>query len=656
MIYRICTVITVFVFLVLVPIQAQNDPVLFKVNDKEVNVSEFKYIYNKTNGEKADYSEASVREYLDLYINFKLQVAEGVDIGLSENAEVKREQDQYKRQLASTYLTDREITEKLVKEAFERSKEDRKISHILISVDENATDAAKKMAYKRAAEVKAKLTAANFAEMAKQYSDDQYSKSKGGALGYFSALQLPYDLESAVYATDKGAVSDIATSKYGYHLVLVEDIRASWGKVKIAHILLRAKKDPEGAKSKIDSLHELLKTGVKFEELASSNSQDNATKNRGGQLGWIGINKYSADFENAIFALEKDGNFSKPVQTEAGWHILKRYQAIKNPAYQDVKSEITNKIKRKPRFEIIQDALVADIKKEGGYKENSKTVEALLTALNQKDSSAREPDFLTYRWKSNKDDALNQLELFQVGNTKATVREFMSIAQRAHSERMNQKPHTVKDAVARIIKKLATQKCLAYEETQLDKKYPEFKSLMREYDEGILLFEVKKQLVWDKASSDEAGLKTFYDANKENFKWKKRANVTFYTLRTDDAKLVKKIQSKAKSKSSESVKGMFNKEKEIVQTTSGIYEAGKNEDVDQLKWKKGSMNKGYEKNGTYFFTKIEEIIEPSVKTLEEARGYVVADYQDSLEKELIAKLKEKFKVEIDEAVLKQMVK
>ena len=208
----------------------------------------------------------------------------------------------------------------------------------------------------------------------------------------------------------------------------------------------------------------------------------------------------------------------------------------------------------------------------------------------------------------------------------------------------------------RIIKKLATQKCLAYEETQLEKKYPEFKSLMREYEEGILLFEVKKQLVWDKASSDEEGLGKFYEATKENYKWKQRANVTFYTLRTEDKKMVKKIQSAAKKKSAESVKGIYNKDQELVQTTSGIYEKGKNMELDKLKWKAGTVSKGYSKDGSSYFIKIEEIIAPSVKTLEEARGYVVADYQDSLEKELIKKLKDKFKVEINEDVLKAMVK
>lgn len=650
MLNRICIIFVAFMMLATASVQAQNDPVLFTVDKKEIKVSEFEYIYNKTNGEKADYSEKSLKEYLDLYINFKLQVAEGEAIGLSEKQEVKREQDQYKRQLASTYLTDREITEKLVREAYERSKEDREISHILIAVDENAAEETKREAFERAKKVKGELTAQNFEALVKQYSDDNYSKNKAGRLGYFSALQLPYALETAMYKTAKGALSEIVTTKYGYHIVRVEDIRPALGRVKVAHILLRTKKDPAGAEKMIDSLHTALKGGAKFEELASNYSQDNATKNRGGMLGWVGINKYDTEFEDAIFALEKDGNFSKPIKTKAGWHILKRYQGIKNPKYQDVKTEITNKIKRKPRFQIIQDALVASIKKEGGYKEIMDVKQAMIDELK------KENTFLTYKWQAKKDPNHIKQKLFTIGNISGTVHEFMSIAQRSHSERFNQQPRTIEAAVDRILKKLATQKCLAYEETQLDKKYPEFKSLMREYEEGILLFEVKKQLVWDKASSDEEGLKKFYDENKDNYKWKQRANATFYTLRTDDKKMVKKIQGKAKKKSAESVKAMFNKDQEIVQTTAGVYEKGKNMELDQLKWKSGTISKSYSKDGSTFFTKIEEILSESIKTLDEARGYVVADYQDNLEDALIKELKEKFEIKINEDVLKGLIK
>ncbi len=629
-------------------LQAQDDPTLFKVNDTEVKVSEFTYIYDKTNGKKADYSEASLKEYLDLYINFKLQVAEGVSTGLNDDPQVKKEQNQYKSQLAKTYLIDREITEKLVREAYDRSTEDRKISHILVAIQPTADENTQRQAYERAKKIKSELTKQNFNKLAKQYSDDQYSRGNEGLLGYFTALQLPYELETAAYTTKVGEFSDIVKTKYGYHIVRVDDIRPAYGRVKTGHILARTNKNATRAKVIIDSLYEELKNGAKFEDLAAKHSQDNTTKNKGGQLGWIGINKYGQDFEQAMFALDKDNGFSAPIKTSSGWHIIKRYQAIKNPTYQEVKSEITNKIKRKPRFNIIQQALVDEIKKEGNYKENQKNIDALVASLG--------PDFITYKWKMPKEMLDNTNTLFTVGNVKGTVREFASMAQRANPERLNEQPRTVKAAVTRIINKLATQKCLAYEETQLDKKYPEFKALMREYEEGILLFEVKKQLVWDKASSDKEGLEKFYGENKDKYKWKERANVTFYTIRSGDEKLVKKIKRKAKCKTPEKLKAMFNEDREIVQSTSGIYEKGKNIEVDKMKWKKRTVSEGYAKDNSTYFTKIEEIISPTIKTLDEARGYVVADYQDHLEKELIKSLKEKYKITINEDVLKTLVK
>lgn len=650
MLHRIGVLCMTALLFWVVEVQAQKDPILFTVGDKEVHVSEFQYIYNKTNGEKVSYDKASLKEYLDLYINFKLQVAEGEASGLSEKASVVNEQEQYKRQLASTYLIDREITEKLVREAYDRSKEDRQISHILVAVAQDADEKTQREAFERAKKIRNEVTLKNFNELVRQYSDDQYSNTKGGDLGFFTALQLPYALETAAYETPKGAISDIVKTRYGYHILRVDEVRPAFGQIKVAHLLIRSKKNPKQAKATIDSLYEVLKGGTKFETLVKKHSQDNATKNRGGQLGWIGINKYAKNFEEVIFSLEQDGNIAKPFQTEAGWHIIKRYQGIKNPKYQDVKAEITNKIKRQPRFEIIQDALVAEIKKENNFKKNTANLTAMTEALR------KEGTFMTYRWKSTEDESMDSKVLFTVGDLKATVSDFKSIAQRAHSERMNMQPRTLEASIERILKKLETQKALAYEKTQLEKRYPEFKALMREYEEGILLFEVKKQLVWDKAASDEEGLKKFYEDNKEDYKWKERANVTFYTLRTDDSKMIKKITRKVRRKSAESMKAMFNKDREIVQTTTGVYEKGKNAELDKLKWKGGTISQGYGKDGSFYFSKIEEIIPASVKTLEESRGYVVADYQDALEKQLIKRLKEKFEVKVNEDVLNAMVK
>lgn len=630
------------------PLPNSDDPVLFTVNGKEVRVSEFTYIYVKHNGDKADFSEASLRDYMQLYINFKLQVAKAVDLGLDKNAEVQREQNQYKRQLSSTYLTDREITEKLVKEAFEWSKEDRRISHILFTVPETASEAETREAYEKAKRVKNQLTSDNFSDLAKQYSEDNFSKNNGGDLGFFTTLLLPYELEKAMYNTAKGQVSDIVRSKFGFHIIRVTDVRPAYGQVQLAHILVRG--NDEAAKKQIDSLYNVLKTTDVFEELATKFSMDNSTKSRGGIIGWIGINKFPADFEKAVFDLSKDGAISAPVQTNAGWHILKRIKAMKNPTYQEVKGELTNKIKQNERFKIVQDTLTERIKREAGYSLDA-TVMKELTKILEADAN-----FLQGRWNPENNLLGDERAIFTLGDRKGTVKEFAQLAQRSPNERFSMNPRTLEGAIDRILNKLVAQKCLEFEETQLDKKYPEFKALMREYEEGILLFEVKKQLVWDKASSDEEGLKKFYDANKNKYQWKDRARVTFYTVKSKDEKLLKAIKKAAQKGKAEQVKATYNKENAVVQSNDGTYEKGKNKEVDEMKWKVGSVSKGYSKEDVFYFTKIESITAASAKTLEEARGYVVADYQDQLEKSLIATLRQEYKVEIKEDVLQKLIK
>lgn len=624
------------------------DPVLFTINGKEVRVSEFAYIYNKTNANKADFSEKSLREYLQLYIDFKLQVAKAVDMGLDKNPEVQREQNQYKRQLSSTYLTDREITEKLVKEAYEWSKEDRRISHILISLSENASDAENREAFEKAQRVKKQLSPENFTELAKEFSDDSFSKNNGGDLGFFTVLLLPYEIEQAMYGTKKGAVSDIIRSKFGYHILKVTDLRPAYGQVQLAHILIRG--NDAAAKGSVDSLYSILKSTDVFEELATKFSMDNATKARGGIIGWIGINKFPADFEKVVFDLSKDGAISAPVQTSAGWHILKRVKAMKTPTYKEVKGELTNKIKQNERFRIVQNALTESIKAEAGYILDEKVFNELIKILLADES------FLQGRWNPSNELMADERTIFTVGDRKGSVKEFAQLAQRSPNERFSMNPRTVEGAVERIMEKLIAQKCLEFEETQLEKKYPEFKSLMREYEEGILLFEVKKQLVWDKASSDDEGLKKFYEQNKSKYQWKERAKVTFYTVRSTDVKLQKSIQKTAKKSTAESLKTAFNKDNAIVQTTEASYEKGKNKEVDEIKWKANTISKGYTKDGSFYFTKIDEIIPATSKSLDEARGYIVADYQDQLEKSLITTLRNDYKVQVDEDVLKSLIK
>jgi len=631
------------------PASAQDkDPVLFTVGNKEVRVSEFKYIYDKNNGAKADYSEKSLREYLQLYTDFKLQLLHGESLKIHEDAGIKNEQAQYRSQLANNYLTDKEVTEKLVKEAYERGKEDRKVSHIFVNVRKGASEKEEKDAYDRLKKLRDVTTPANFAENAKKQSEDGYSKDNGGDLGFFTVLQMPYEFETAAYTTKKGELSNIIRTPYGYHFLLVTDVRTAYGQMQAAHLLIR--KDEPNGKARIDSIYALIQAGGNFEQLVQTHSQDNMTKGRAGLLGWVSINKYEVNFENAIFALKTDGAIAAPIETTAGWHIIKRVKAQTNPTYNEVKGEITDKIKKDARFVIVQDALVERIKKESNYSLDSKIYEELQAKM------ALDTLFFNTRWNIPTAYSNDTRPLFKIGDRETKVKDFFAQLQRHANERINLLPRTIAGAFDRVLQKSVAELALAYEETQLEVKYPDFKALLREYEEGILLFEVKKRLIWEKASADEAGIKAYYEANDSKYKFKEYAVTSLYILNTIDKKEIKAIQKAAKKSKPEDVKTKFNGDKAVVATTSSNYERGKPSPVEKVKWKAGAMSKPEIKDSKTTFAKIEEVVPEKNKSLDEARGFVVADYQDKLEKDLLKTLREQFPVKVDEAVFKSLQK
>lgn len=635
--------------------QADEDAVLFSVADKPVRVSEFEYIYAKNNGDSATYSEASLQEYLDLYINFKLQVENAREMGFHEKEKHKRDVASYRKRLSESYLLSKEVIERLAREAYERSMHDLRVSHIIVSLPTNPSEADIKKARTKIESIKAQTTADNFAETAKKASDDKYSRPSGGDLGWFTAFQYPYSFETAAYETPVGEVSDIIRTEYGFHILKVTDKREALGQVKVAQIFTRLRDGKEEANDQaeksIKAAYEQLEAGTDFDKVVLNYSEDNESKRRNGLIGWVGINKYPKDFEERIFRLEKDGAYTKPFRTDVGWHILKRIELLQKPSYQEVKSDLIEKIKRDERFTLVKEALVARIKKEAGFEIKETTRQKLLGALSN--------EFITYQWRMPKEDKVahkNEV-LFTLGNRSLKVIDFMRFAQRSPNERVTRTASNTKEkALDRVLEALAAQIALEYEERNLENKYPEFQALMREYEEGNLLFAAKTDLVWNKASEDEEGLQAFYEANKEKYLWPERAKVTFYTVRSTDKKLLRKIRRSAKKDSPEEVKQAFNMDEAIVQTTSSVYEPGKDSRIDALKWKAGRMDDGYEKDGSSYFVKIEEVLPPSQKTLDQARGYVTADYQRELEKQLIEELRDKFEVEINQEVFKSLIK
>lgn len=647
-----------FATLLACSLAAQNDATLFTVNGNPVTASEFKYIYSKTNQDKADFSEKSLREYLELYINFKLKVQKARDMQLDTIESLKSELDGYKKQLAKSYLEDKEVTEKLIREAYDRMQQDVDISHILVLCDRNKSAADTLIAYKRAIEWSKKiLKGENFDKIAYDSSEDKSAKENRGYLGFITAM-LPdgyYDVEKAIYSLKPGQFTGPVRSNSGYHLIRVNAVRPARGEIEVNQILIRKSDNEEKnaqQKMRADSVYNALVAGGKWEDVCLAYSEDKTTAAKGGYLGFFGINRYQKVFEDAAFSLENDGDYTQPVETTLGWHIIQRKSRRPIGTFEQLKRGLTDRIKRDSRSEIAKQAIIKRIKKEGDFVEYP----AVLAAWS---ASQVDSIFHTFRWKPNPDQPKDVL--FRYGkNQTYTVADFEDYCQRSGRDRMRGAGYPMEETIQKLYKTWSDETAMAFEESQLGTKYPEFKSLMREYEEGILLFEALKQNVWDKANTDTVGLQKHFDSElKMKYKWDERAKVVFYTIKTDDPAVVGKVREFAAKKSSDEVLKKFNKKgkPEVLTVMDKLYEKGKNKDLGPL-WKAGDMNDVRFDAGTKTasFFKIEQIIPPTPKVLSEARGYAVADYQDFLEKKWIQDLRKAYPVVLNEAVLKSLVR
>jgi len=644
-------------FSISICLQAQNSAVLFTVAGEPVELEEFKYIYEKTNQQNADYSKVSVDEYLKLYKKFKLKVKRARDMKLDTIVSLQKELEGYRTQLANSYLIDKEVTEKLQQQLYKRQKQDVNISHILVKCAKDAPPADTLAAYTKIKNIYNNLLkGGDFEKIAAVQSEDKTAKDNKGQIGFITAM-LPngfYALESAAYDQVPKQIGAPIRTNIGYHIVRVNEVRPARGEMEIAHILIRypEKGDKSFAKTKIDSVASALAKGGDFDQIAVAISEDKVTAPVKGYLGFFGINRYEKTFEDAAFALEVDGQTSQPFETSAGWHIVKRISKKEQRPYGLAKGELQRAIKKDQRYELAQEAMLNRIKKEANYKVNEKNLDQYIGMLDEK--------FLSYKWKPA--PAPNNTELFSIGGRNITVNDFESFL--GDSSRKRQRigrSGDVAQTAKTLFKDYVKKECLAYEESQLEKKYPEFKYLMREYEEGILLFEATKMEVWDKATQDTVGLAAYFDKLKGRGKymWKERAEVSFYTVKKEEAIHFEKVMKMAATKDTKEVLAKMNKpDHTIVTVRKETYEKGKNKVLDAMQWKAGNISapEKSKRDNSQNFMKIEKVMEPTEKTISEARGYIVADYQDYLEKEWIQELERTYEVKVNEKVLKKIIK
>jgi peptidyl-prolyl cis-trans isomerase SurA len=631
------------------------DPVLFTVGDDPVYLSEFKYIYEKNNADKADYSKESLSEYLELYKKFKLKVKRARAIGLDTIQALNDELAGYRKQLAKSYLKDKEISDNLIREVVDRMKEDVEVSHIFVSAPGKTTDEQKAAAEKKINDIYDKLKENNgnhFSDMAKTLSEDKVSALKGGKLGYYTA-PLPdgfYNFEDAMYETAVGSYSKPIRSKMGYHIIYVTNKRPARGQMEIAHILFRYEKSAtlnEEIKIKADSVYNLLKEGRNFETFAAKFSDDTKTKSNGGYLGFFGINQYEAPFEDAAFDLQNDNDYTKPVETKLGLHIIKRISKRDDSNEEKLTKRIETRINNTDRFGIAEEKLIEDVKNEAGFSDDRMALKRFTTALDE--------NFYTYKWDA--PEYNEDLILFSLADKKFSLNSFGKFLKTNIRERLKYSKSTPYETAAEeLYADFVKEKVMEYEESNLEKKYPDFKALMQEYREGILLFEITKQEVWDKASQDTVGLKQFYESNTDNYMWPERVKVYKYTITTDDKNKADSAYDYAEKKDHNKFIEKYENDKTVEMTYKTEVLSVDDKAIMELERKKNAVSPVQVAAPSIVFYKYIGMEAANNKSLSEARGYVIADYQDKLEMEWIEELMNMYTVSVDNKVLKSITK
>lgn len=637
--------------------QSEED-ILFTVNNNPVTVGEFKYIYSKTNGANANFSKSSLQEYLDLYIKFKLKVQEAKALKVDYLPDIKEELLGYRRQLSDSYILNKEVTGRLVRELYDRSLEDIDISHILYTISVSTPKDDSISANKFLMDLYVKLiNGADFEEFARNYSLDRSSKTNSGHIGFIN-VPFPngfYDLENAAYTMSPGEISKPIYTPAGLHLLKVNARRPARGEIEGAHILIRKSgegENPFTPKNKIDSIYGLLQSGESFEKLAITYSEDDKTASKGGYIGVFGINKYEQAFEDAIYKIEKDGEYSQPVQTNLGWHIVKRISRKPIPNFETSKSNLEAAVRQDQRYTFAKENMFNQIRSNAGFVENKDALAQLIPFVND--------TFYTFRWKI--PTQLPSVTLFTLANKTYTLIDFAQYLEKSSRLRfrLNQQD-PIPSMITKLYEGYLEDETLKLEESQLEKKYPEFKHLLREYEEGILLFEVTRQTVWDKASQDSAGLANFYKLVQGKYNWNERAVSTRYTLKASAKDQIAQIRDFAKTHKKNEVLVRFNKDdNEIISAEEITIEKGKSPEASQLglQWKQGQITNttlNSTTNDIEFF-KIEKILPVSPKALDESKGYIIADYQDFLEKEWVDSLKKKYPVQITKNIFEGLIK
>jgi len=629
--------------------QTDGSQILMTVGNQPVPVSEFKAMYYNNLSKDSLKNPKALNNYMKLFIDFRLKVNAAMDARLDTTPSFKQEMNEYRDKLAEPMMHDSAVENQLIRQAYERMKWDIKAEHILIKLAPDASPADTLLAYKKLMKFRERIIKGDttFEGVAKRYSDDSYSKDKGGDLGYFTSMGMVYPFETVAYDTKPGEISKPVRTQFGYHIIKVIDRRPDVGQIEVAHIMIRTSPkmtpaDSIKAKAKADSIFQLAQQGQDFGELAKKYSQDQYSSRKGGVLPWFGVGRMAKvpEFEKASFGLKNVGDITE-VKTSFGWHIIKLEGKKPILPFDSVKEEITTRMKKDSRSELAVDALVANVKKQNNFKEYPEAKKEFAGWI--------DASFYTGKWSADKVKG-HTAPLFTLGNVNYTQEDFAAFAAK---NQMSGEDKGGEYAVNILYPKYVKKEVLKFKNDGLEKEDPKFADMLMQYKDGILLFDITDQMVWSKALKDTAGLKSFYGIHKNEYMWPERCEASIYTCSTKEVANEVRKMMKEKKADKDILADINGKTPKSLTITTNKYVKNDNTMID-ANWKKGT-SEDMDKDGKIVFIDVKAVLAPEPKTLDEVRGLITTDYQNYLMDQWLTDLHSKYPVTLNKQVLSTIV-
>lgn len=636
---------------------------LITIGDKEISAKEFMETYEKNNINTDVIDKKNVDDYLDLYVDFRLKVNEAENLKMDTSASFKKELNNYRQQLAKPYFSNDDITDELVREAYDRMQYDINAAHILINCDVNAVPADTLAAYNKAMSIRERaLKGEDFGALAVEFSDDPsvrdmpeipgvrraYVGNKG-ELGYFTAFDMVYPFETGVYNTEVGAISMPVRSDFGYHVIKVNSKTPALGLIRAAHIFIAA--DPNDP-NKTDSLlkakayniyNEVINDDKNWTDYVRRYSDDKGTVANNGVLTPFRVNQIVPEFITAVKSLEEN-RISEPVKTSFGYHIVKLVGTTTPGDFEREESKIKERVQRDMRGKLSEEIAMRRIMKDNNFKENLKVKDAFIATI---DST-----IIAAQYEADEQIDTKQL-LFSTKDKSWTLQNFIDYI---YKNQRRQGFMTPAAYSYQLYDNFLKQEVFAYEDSKLEEKYPDFKALVQEYHDGILLFSLMEDQVWNKAVEDTLGLQNYYENNKESYMWGDRVKAIVVTChRKDNVETIKNMLNEGVE--IDSLRSFLKETKAQASARQTFYQKGDNVNIDATEWKTGVIAEYFSSvDNTTQLIKILDVRQPEPKTFKESKGLVTSAYQVELEAKWLEQLREKYPVKINEKVLKKVKK